>query len=70
MPNKDEFEGKFKQAKGSVKDKVGEWTNNPDLEAEGEAEHAEGEVQEGYGKVRRKAGEAVEDIGKAIGGKK
>lgn len=70
MPNKDEIEGKFKQVKGTVKDKVGEWTKNPDLEAEGEAEHAEGEVQEGYGKVRRKAGEAIEEVGKAIGGKK
>ncbi len=69
MRNKDEIEGKGKQIKGNVKDKVGEWTGNPDLEAEGEAENAEGEVQEQIGKLRRKTGEAIEEVGKAISDK-
>jgi uncharacterized protein YjbJ (UPF0337 family) len=68
MPwNNDEVEGTGKQVKGYVKDKVGELTNNRDLEAEGEAEHAEGKLQEGFGEVRRKVGETVEDIGKKLG---
>lgn len=70
MWNKDEMEGKGKQIKGGIKDKMGEATNNPDLEAEGEAERAGGKVQEGIGEVRRKAGDAVKDVGKAISGKR
>lgn len=68
MWNKDEIEGKGKQIKGTIKDKVGEWTDNPDLEAEGEAERAAGNVQERFGEARRHAGEAVEEVGKAISG--
>ncbi|HZN10147.1 MAG TPA: CsbD family protein [Blastocatellia bacterium] len=68
MWNKDEVEGKGKQIKGNIKDKAGEVIGNPDLEAEGEAEHAEGDVQQGFGKARRKVGEAIEDVGEAIGG--
>jgi uncharacterized protein YjbJ (UPF0337 family) len=70
MWNEDEMKGKGKQIKGAVKDKVGEVTNNRDLEAEGEAERAAGNVQEGFGTARRKAGEALEDVGRAISGKK
>lgn len=68
LPNKDELEGKFDQASGAIKDKVGEVTGNDDLEAEGEAQRAGGNVQEGYGTARRKVGDAVEDIGNKIGG--
>ncbi len=66
MWNKDEIEGKGKQIKGAVKDKVGELTNNPELEAEGEAENTTGKVQQGYGEAKRKTGAAVEKVGKAI----
>jgi uncharacterized protein YjbJ (UPF0337 family) len=64
--NNDEVEGKFDQAKGAVKDKVGEATGDRDLETEGEADRASGNVQEGFGKARRKVGEAIEDIGDKI----
>lgn len=70
MNNRDEFEGKGKQIKGTVKDKVGEFTGNRDLEAEGEAENLEGDVQEGFGTARRKVGNAIENIGDAISGKR
>ena len=70
MWNEDEIKGKAKKIKGKVKDKVGEVTGNRELEEEGEVEYVEGSFQEGAGKLRRKAGEAVEDIGKAVGGKK
>ena len=49
--NKDEVKGKFEQAKGVVKDKVGEVTGNERLEAEGEAERAGGEAREGWAKL-------------------
>jgi uncharacterized protein YjbJ (UPF0337 family) len=67
MWNDDEVEGKGKNIKGKVKETVGEWTNNPDLEAEGNADQAEGKVQEGFGKAKRKVGETIEEIGKKVG---
>jgi uncharacterized protein YjbJ (UPF0337 family) len=66
LPNKDEMEGKWDRAKGSVKENIGRATNNPDLEAEGEADQAGGNVREGFGKARRKVGETIEDIGDEI----
>jgi uncharacterized protein YjbJ (UPF0337 family) len=68
MWNKDEIEGKGKQIKGAIKDKVGEWTDNPALEEEGEAERAEGKVQETIGTARRKAEEVVDDVKKKATG--
>lgn len=68
MLNKDEVKGKAKQIKGAIKDKVGEVTNNPRLEAEGEAERLEGKVQEKVGKTRRKVGKAIKKAGKVLGG--
>jgi uncharacterized protein YjbJ (UPF0337 family) len=69
MWNKAEVKGKGKQIKGAIKDKVGEVTNNPCLEAEGETERLEGKVQEKVGKVRRKVGEVVVKVGKVLASK-
>jgi uncharacterized protein YjbJ (UPF0337 family) len=66
LPNKDEVEGKWDQAKGAVKENVGRAINDEDLEAEGQADRAGGNVQEGFGTAKRKVGEVVEDIGEAI----
>ena len=66
LPNRDELEGKFDQAKGEVKETAGRVLNDRDLEAEGEADQAGGNVQEGFGRARRKVGEAIEDIGDSI----
>jgi len=60
--HKDELKGKAEQAKGKVKDKVGEWTDNPDLEAEGEAEQVGGKVRETGGTVQRKVDEAKDKL--------
>ena len=67
LPNKDEVEGKWDQAKGKVKESVGRAIDDDELEAEGRADHAGGKVGEGFGKARRKVGDAIEDIGDAIG---
>jgi len=69
MWNKDEIEGKGKQVKGAIKDKAGELTNNPDLEAEGKNERTEGKVQELVGEVRRNAASAIDKAAKVITGK-
>ncbi|MFZ0063469.1 MAG: CsbD family protein [Pyrinomonadaceae bacterium] len=66
LPNRDELEGKFDQAKGAVKENVGKALNDRDLEAEGDADRAGGNIREGFGTAKRKVGEAVEDIGDAI----
>ncbi len=65
-PNKDEVEGKWEQAKGTVKDKVGEATGDRDLEAEGKVQNAEGETQETWGKTKRKVGDAFDAVGDTI----
>lgn len=70
MLSKNEIKGKGKQIEGAIKAKVGEITNNPRLEAEGEAERIEGKVQEKIGKGRRKVGETVVKAGKALIGKR
>ncbi|HQU81719.1 MAG TPA: CsbD family protein [Pyrinomonadaceae bacterium] len=66
IPNKDEVKGTWEQVKGAVKDKVGEATNDRDLEAEGEVQRAEGETQETWGKIKRGVSETVDAVGDAI----
>lgn len=66
VPNKDEVEGKWEQAKGWVKDKAGEVSGDRRLEAEGEAQNAGGKTQESWGKVKHGVGDAVDAVGDAI----
>ncbi|HKS09298.1 MAG TPA: CsbD family protein [Pyrinomonadaceae bacterium] len=66
LPNRDEVEGKWDQAKGRVKEGLGRALDDEDLEAEGTADRVGGDVQEGFGKARRKVGETIEDVGDAI----
>lgn len=67
LPNRDEVEGKFDQAKGRTKEVVGRAIDDRELEDEGTASRAGGNVKEGFGKARRKVGEAIEDLGDKIG---
>ena len=66
LPNKDEIRGKFRKAKGSVKEKVGRATNDPDLVQQSGDDKAAGRTQETFGKARRKVGDAIKDVGDAI----
>jgi uncharacterized protein YjbJ (UPF0337 family) len=50
---KDVAEGKFHQAKGKVKEKVGGAMGKPGMENEGRDEHAAGKVQEKVGQVEK-----------------
>jgi uncharacterized protein YjbJ (UPF0337 family) len=65
-PNEDEVEGKYEQAKGSVKEGFGRLTGDEEMEAEGSADKLKGDVQEGWGGAKRKVGDALEDAGDAI----
>ena len=64
--DRDEIKGKAEKAKGYVKDKAGEIINDPELEAEGEAERASGSVREGFGKAKRKVKEGIEEIADTV----
>ena len=66
LPNKDEVEGKWDQAKGAVKENVGRAIDDREMETEGQADRAGGNIQEGFGTAKRKVGEAIEDIGDAV----
>ncbi|MEP7341262.1 MAG: CsbD family protein [Acidobacteriota bacterium] len=68
MWNKDEVEGKGKEIKGSVKNKVGEWTNDPTLEEEGEEEEFEGKVQGNVGTAKRKVENFVDNVKHKVAG--
>ena len=66
LPNKDEVEGKFDQAKGGVKETVGRALNDRELEDEGTADRVGGDIQEGWGTAKRKVGETIKNIGDSI----
>ena len=49
----DRVEGKVHEVKGAIKEKIGQATNNPDLEDEGTAERVTGTVQRKVGDVKK-----------------
>jgi uncharacterized protein YjbJ (UPF0337 family) len=53
---KQEIEGKLHEEKGAAKEKVGELTNNPELESEGRIEKVAGVVQNVLGKAEKLLG--------------
>ena len=66
MLNKDERDGKLEQAKGRVKQAVGDLTGDTHLRNEGKADEAKGKVREAVGHARHAIGDAVKNAGKAI----
>ena len=53
---KNEITGKVHEVKGTIKEKVGELTNDPDLEGEGIGEKIAGKVQKKIGQVEKALG--------------
>ena len=49
----DKVEGKVHEAKGAIKEKVGQMTNNPNLQDEGTAEKWNGKVESKIGDVKK-----------------
>jgi uncharacterized protein YjbJ (UPF0337 family) len=49
----DKASGKVHEVKGKIKEKVGQLTNNPDLEAEGQGEKIAGKVQKKIGQLEK-----------------
>ena len=50
---KDKAKGGFHEAKGTIKEKAGEATNNPDLRDRGTAEKAGGRIQGKVGDIKK-----------------
>jgi uncharacterized protein YjbJ (UPF0337 family) len=50
---KDKIKGNFHEAKGELKKKTGQLTNNPDLEAKGRAEQNTGKVEKKVGQIEK-----------------
>ena len=51
-----EIAGKVHEVKGEIKEKVGQLTNDPDLEGEGTGEKIAGKVQKKIGQVEKVLG--------------
>ena len=65
-PNRDEIEGKFERAKGSVKQGLGHMTGDEEMRSEGASDKLKGDVQEAWGGTKRKVGDALKDMGDAV----
>ena len=50
---KDQVAGQVHEVKGTVKEKAGQVTNNPNLEAEGTTENLAGKIQKKVGQVEK-----------------
>ncbi len=66
MWNKNERDGNVDQAKGKVKQAVGDLVGNDKLKAEGKVDETVGKAKTAVGGVQKKVGAAVEDLGKAV----
>ena len=51
--SKDRIEGKAHELKGAIKEKLGRVTNDPDAEAEGQAEKVVGKIQKTVGEIEK-----------------
>ena len=54
--NKDRAEGAGHQVKGTIKEKVGQITNDPEMEGEGTGEKIGGKIQKKVGDLEKKIG--------------
>jgi uncharacterized protein YjbJ (UPF0337 family) len=58
--NKNQVEGRAKQAKGKVKEMAGKVTGDTELEYKGKAEKQGGKVEASYGDLKRDIKKSVE----------
>ena len=66
MLNKNERDGKIDQAKGKVKQAVGDLTGNDKLKTEGKVDETGGKVKTAVGGAQQKVGAAVASVGRAV----
>ena len=61
-PNRDELEGKFDRAKGSMKHGLGRATGDEEMRSEGAGDKVKGDVKEAWGGTKRKVGDTLKDM--------
>ncbi len=66
MWNKNERDGKVDEAKGKIKQAVGDLTGNDDLKAEGQVDEAVGKAKTVIGGAQKAVGAAIENAGKSV----
>jgi uncharacterized protein YjbJ (UPF0337 family) len=62
MGNVQQNEGKLEQARGNIKEGVGDTFGNDKMANEGRMDQAKGNVREGVGDLREGVDDAVDDI--------
>jgi len=60
--NEQQNEGRMEQARGTVKETVGDLTDNERMEREGEYDKAKGNIREGVGDLREDVDRTVDDL--------
>ena len=66
MWNKNERDGKIDQAKGKVKQAVGDLTGNDKLKAEGKVDETFGDAKTAVGGAPKKVAAAIKSVGCAV----
>ena len=66
MLNKNERDGKIDQAKGKVKQAVGDLTGNDKLKAEGKIDETVGDAKTAVGGAQKKVVAAIASVGQAV----
>ncbi|CAN5806794.1 hypothetical protein BH24CHL5_BH24CHL5_01540 [soil metagenome] len=61
MGNEQQNEGNLEQARGTIKENVGDATGNEQMENEGKVDQAKGEVREGVGDAREGIERGMDD---------
>jgi uncharacterized protein YjbJ (UPF0337 family) len=64
--NKDQAQGKAKEAVGGLQQKAGELTGDEDLEAQGADKRVEGKTQGAVGKVKHAASDVKDVVKDAV----
>lgn len=64
MGNDQQNEGKLEQARGNIKEGLGDATGNEQMEHEGKIDQAKGNVREGVGDFREGVDRAADDWNK------
>jgi uncharacterized protein YjbJ (UPF0337 family) len=59
--DQDRVEGPVKEAGGKVKEELGDLTDDPSTEAEGQAEQVEGKLQNEWGEAKDTARDVLDD---------
>ena len=62
--NKEQVTGKLDEAKGKVKEKWGDATNDPETQGEGLGDQVKGKVEQTHGNLKETVKDAVHDANK------